>query len=68
MCCDIVNPNKYRYIRDKIVLYLILAYIIFYLYMLLNVGVESAAPLRSFVEVLVWMAILIKVYEDNKRT
>jgi len=63
MCCDIMSLNKYKYIRDKVVLYLILAYIIFYLYMMMTVGVESTTSLRSFVEVLVWMAILIKVYE-----
>lgn len=55
--------NKYKYIRDKVVLYLILAYLIFYLYMLMTVGVESMTSLHSFVEVFVWMAILIKVYD-----
>lgn len=63
MCCDIMGLNKYKYIRDKVVFYLILAYIIFYLYMLMTVGVESTAYLRSYVEVLVWMAILLKVYD-----
>lgn len=55
--------NKYKYVRDKVVLYLMFAYIVFYLYMLMTVGVESTAYLRSFVEVLVWMAILVKVYD-----